>query len=390
MKKTALIALFALLLASTSLLAQDPANDAYIKAMTENDVAQRVRLLKEWINQYGAGHQYENFANATVCAAQYTGKTPADTIKYGEKALNLGGLDDSTKAQVLVNVASAYLAQNPSKARNYAGQLIQTATTAKGQKAQEGQAKVWDQLIGAGHYLQGQAFQKENNPKGAVDAYIQSYRILKTKQIVTTLAQIGKSLYDGKDYASAEKAFALAVPILNDFGSVTLYAKTLHRAGKKSDALKFYKQSYDKRKTGEVAYNIGLLQANDAQSNANLANETIQYLLDASFLSQANSQKAMKMAEGLYFHHNPEYNQKVQELIAKNKNLEQMTNTFNSKFGDKTEEDLSEAEKTEMENLLAGIEREQKAIAQLQTEQQTALEKFTALVEQAKQRLGVK
>jgi hypothetical protein len=390
MKKTALIALFAVLLACTSLLAQDPANDAYIKAMTENDVAQRIRLLKDWLNQYGSGHQYENFANATICAAQYTGKTPADTIKYGEKAISLGGLDDSTKAQVLVNLASAYLAQNPSKARNYAGQLIQTANSAKGQKAQEGQEKVWNQLIGAGHYLQGQAFQKENNPKGAVDAYINSYRILKTKQIVTTLAQMGKTLYDSRDYASAEKAFRVAVPVLNDFGSVTLFAKTLHRAGKKSDALKYYKQSYDKRKTGEVAYNIGLLQASDAQSNANLANETIQYLLDASFLSQANSEKAMKMAEGLYFHHNPEYNQKVQELIAKNKNLEQMTNSFNSKFGDKEEEDLSEAEKTEMENLLATIEREQKAIGQLQAEQQAALEKFTALVEQAKQRLGVK
>ena len=73
-----------------------------------------------------------------------------------------------------------------------------------------------------------------------MDSYIKSYNIPKTKQIATSLAQTGKSLYDGKDYASAEKAFRVAVPVLGDFGSITLYAKTLHRTGKKPDAVKFY------------------------------------------------------------------------------------------------------------------------------------------------------
>lgn len=391
MKKTALIAIALVLIAFSPLLAQDPANDEYITAMTTNDLGQRVRLLRDWLNKYGgSGHQYENFANATICTTQYTGKTPADTIKYGENALNKGGLDDSTKSQVLVHVASVYLEQNPSKARNYASQLIQTATNAKGEKANEGSSQVWDQLIGAGHFLQAEAFKKENNHKSAVDSYIKSYNILKTKQIATSLAQSGKSLYDGKDYATAEKAFRVAVPALEDFGSITLYAKTLHRAGKKPDAIKFYKQSYQKRKTGEVAYNIGLLLAPQAQSNATVANEAIQYLLDASFLSQANSENAMKMAEGLYFHHNPEYNQKVQDIQAKSQSLEQMTKSFNDKFGDKTEEDLSEAEAKEMKTMLARIDAEQKALTQLQTEQQNALGQFSQLVEQTKQKLDVK
>ncbi len=391
MKRIALIALALVLIAFSPLSAQDPANDEYIKAMTTSDLGQRVRLLKDWLNKYGgSGHQYENFACATICTTQYTGKTPADTIKYGENALNLGSLDGSTKSQVLVHVASVYLGQNPAKARNYANQLIKTATNEKSQKANDGSAKAWDQLIGAGHYLQGEAFKKENNHKSAVDSLIKSYNILKTKQIVTSLAQSGKSLYDSKDYASAEKAFRVAVPALGDFGSITLYAKTLHHAGKKTDAIKYYKQSYQKRKTGEVAYNIGLLLAPQAKSNASVANETIQYLLDASFLSQANSQKAMKMAEGLYFHHNPEYNQKVQAIQAKNQSLEQLTKSFNNKYGDKAEEDLSEAETKEMESILARIDSEQKAITQLQTDQQNALGQFTQLVEQTKQKLDVK
>ena len=390
MKKTALIAIALVLFAYSPLIAQDPANDEYIKAMTSNDQGERVRLLKDWLTQYGAGHQYENFANATICTAAYTGKTAADAIKYGEKALSIGGLDDSTKAQVLVQLASVSLQQSPSKARDYAGQLIQAATAAKGKKEQEGQAQVWNQLIGAGYYIQAESYKKESNAKSALDAYLQSYNILKSKEIATSLAQIGKSLYDSKDYASAEKAFKVAVPALGDFGSVTLYAKTLHRAGKKPEALKYYKESYNKRKTGEVAYNIGLIMAPQAQSNAGVAQETIQYLLDASFLSQANSERAMKMAEGLYFHHNPEYNRKVQEIQAKMPDLEALTKEYNDKFGEKDVEDLSTAEKSEMDSLWGLIEIEQKAVEKLQAEQQAELGKFTQIVEQTKQKLGVK
>lgn len=391
MKKTALIAIALVLLAFSPLLAQDPANDEYIKAMTSNDIAQRVKLLKEWLNKYGStSHQYENFANATICTAQYTGKTAADTIQYGEKALSIGGLDDSTKAQVLVTLSSVYLQQDPSKARKYANQLIQTATTAKGKKEQEGQDQIWNRMIGAGHFIQAEAYKKENNPKSALDAYLKSYNILKSKEVATSMAQMGKSLYEKKDYANAEKAFQTAVPALGDFGSITLYAKTLHRAGKKTEALKYYKQSYEKRKTGEVAYNIGLLMAPQAQNNATVSQETIQYLLDASFLSQANSEKAMKMAEGLYFHHNPGYNRKVQEIQAKMPDLEALTKEYNDKFGEKDEEDLTSAEKSEMDSLLALIDIEQKAIEKLQAAQQAELGKFTQMVEQTKQRLGVK
>ncbi len=391
MKKTALIAIALVLFAYSPLLAQDPANDEYIKAMTTNEMAQRVKLLKEWLNKYGGtGHQYENFANATICTAQYTGKTAADTIQYGEKAMSIGGLDDSTKAQVLATIASVYLQQDPSKARNYGNQLIQTSTAAKGKKEQEGQGQLWDRFIGAGHLIQAEAYKKENNPKSALDAYLKCYNILKTKEIATSVAQMGKSLFDKKDYANAEKAFQLAVPALGDFGSITLYAKTLHRAGKKPEALKYYKQSYEKRKTGEVAYNIGILMAPQAQSSAAVAQETIQYLLDASFLSQANSESAMKLAEGLYFHHNPGYNRKVQAIQARMPDLEALTKEYNDKFGEKDVEDLSTAEKSEMDSLLGLIEIEQKAVEKLQAEQQAELGKFTQMVEQTKQKLGVK
>ncbi len=377
----------------STLAAQDTAaNDEYITAMTKNDPSERAQLLKTWLNKYGgSGHQYENFANATVCTAQYPGKTSAETIKFGEAALKIGGLDTSTKAQVLTIVAAMYVStgDNLSQAKSYASQVVKIANTAKGQSAEAGNSQVWNQMSGSAYFIQGQAFEKESNLKGAVEAYTSSYQILKNKQIATSLAQLGKSAYEAKDYATAQKAFSIAVPVLKDFGSTTLYAKALHRGGKKSEAIKYYKESYNIRKTGEVAYNLGILLAPNGASNASAANEAIEYLLAASFLSPSNSEKAMKLAEGLYFNQNPQYNQVVQDIQTKNQSLEQMTKTFNSKFGDKAEDDLTDAEKKEIATLLANIEKNQKDITGLQAQQQTELEKFQTRISQTKQKLGI-
>jgi hypothetical protein len=112
--------------------------------------------------------------------------------------------------------------------------------------------------------------------------------------------------------------------------------------------------------------------------------------LDASFLSQANSKKAMDLAQRLFFNHEvPGYNDKIKELSDRSANLEALTKKFNDEFGEKDEEDLSDAEKAEMEKILKDIEAEQKAIEKIQAEQQEALEKFNALIEQTKKRLGI-
>jgi len=393
MKRTALITLSAILILVTSLPAQDTAaNDAYIKAMTSNDVGEKATLLKDWVATYGGkGQQYENFACATLCTINYPGKTPEDIINYGEKAITLGGLDDSTKCQVLLQVSAVYThkGQNLAKAKNYSQQIVQISQAAKGKESEANNAKMWNQLVGAGYFTKAQAMEKNGELKDAVTAYINSYNILKNKQIITSIAKLGKSLYDSKAYADAEKAFATAVPILKDYGSTTLYAKTLHRLGKKSEAINYYKQSYGKKRSGEIAYNIALLLAPQAQTSATVGQETVQFFLEASFLSPANSKKAMEYAQGLYFKHNPAYNEKIQALQTKSKNLETLTNTFNSKFGEKEEEELSEAEKKEMNSILAQIDSEHKAITTLQTEQQTELEKFNQLIAQTKQKLGI-
>ncbi|MDH4218910.1 MAG: hypothetical protein OEY18_06715 [Candidatus Aminicenantes bacterium] len=394
MRKTVISTLILLVFTCSLLPAQNnAANDAYVKAMTTPDPTQKARLLKDFLSNY-SGTQYENFANAELCTLQYNGKTPRETIDYGEKALALGGLDDLTKSKVLFILANMYTTQgqNLAKANDYASQLVQIAKTNKSKDSGLAPATAWNQFIGGGYYVQGQALEKNKNFRGAVDAYINSYNMLKDPRILNDLKRLGKSLYDGKAYNDAEKALKIATDNAKDFASIYLYAKALHRNGKTEEALSHYKQAYLKQKNGEIAFNIGIIQAKKAEKNAQFTDEALQYLLDASFLSQANSKKAMQMAESLYFLSKKElkYNEKVQELQQRTKNLEELTTAFNQKFGEKEEEELSDSEKKEMKDMLKQIEAEQETLKKLEAETQAALAGFQSLLDKTKQRLDIK
>jgi len=383
MRKTALTTtILILFLFSLSIAQENPCDQAYIKAMTAKDANQKANLLKDFLARCaGKGSQYENFAHAELCKLGYAGKTEQETIDHGEKALALGGLDDVTKYTVLVTVAAMYgkTGTNLEKGKSYAAQA-----------AQIGQAQKNNQLVGAAHYVRGQVLHKAKDYKGAVKAYVTSYNILKNKQIAGELAKLGKSLYEAKAYTDAAGALKIANAALGNFGTTVLYAKSLHRSGKTGEALTYYKQAYTKKKSGELAYNIGLILAKQSNSGNNGSAEAIKYLLEASFLSQSNSKKAMELAQQLFFNHEvPGYNEQIKKLESKNKSLKNLTDTFNSKFGEKAEEDLSDAEKAEMNKMLKQIETEQKAIETIQAEQQKALEKFQALIAQAKTRLGI-
>ena len=383
MKRSVLTVITLTLLLVFPVLSQENSCDqAYIKAMTTADAGQRTKLLKDYLAQCsGKGSQYENFAYANLCVTPYSGKTAAETIEYGEKAITLGGLDDLMKFQVLIHVAAVYGQQgtNLAKAKNYAQQAIQLG------KSQDN-----NQLVGAGYYVRGQVQQKSNDLKGASNSYISAYNILKNKQIANDLKKVAKGLYDAKAYADAAKAWKVCVGVVNNYACVVYLANSLNRSGQKDEALTYYKQAYTTQKKGDVAYNIGVLLASKSNSNNNGSSEAITYLLDASFLSQANSKKAMDLAQRLYFNHEvPGYNEKIKDLSDRSTKLETLTNGFNEKFGEKDEEDLSDAEKVEMEKILKQIETEQKAIEKLQAEQQQALEKFNALIEQTKTRLGI-
>jgi len=390
-----LLAIFSFLAAP--LFAQNACDDAYIRAMTEKNPAQQAQLLKDFLSKCaGTGSQYENFANANLSLLNYPGKTPAEAISYGEKAVSLGGLDDLTKCQIMLQLSALYSqsGQNLEKAKSYGLQVTEVAKAAKS-KETEGSttsADQWNKMIGAGYFTMGQAQEKAKDYRGAVDSYANSYALLKNPQIMASIKKLGKTLYDAKAYADAEKAFHTAYTVTKDNDIAVVYAQSLYRNNKDAEALALFKEIYGRQKSGEVAYNIGIILAKEAKTNPAATTEAIRYLLEASYTYAPKSQEAMKLAETLFFLNNKElrYNETVSEILAKGKKIEELTNAYNTKFGNKDEEDLSDGEKNEMKIILANIETEKKTLEKLQSEQNVAIAKFNKLLDDTKLRLGIK
>lgn len=396
MSKKGVILLTLTLFVFSSLSAQtNECDESYIKAMTAQSPAQRAQLLKDFLAKCaGKGNQYENFAYANLSLIDYPGKTPKEAIDYGEKALAIGGLDDLTKCQVFIQVSALYgqAGQNLEKAKTYASQVVEVAKAAKTKESAEQSSAQWNQFIGAGYFTLGQAQEKSKDYKDAVDSYVNSYNLLKNVKIMAGIKKLGKMLYDAKDYAGAEKAFKASYAATKDFDSTLFYAKSLYRNNKNGESLQYFKEAYAKQKSGEIAYNIGIILAKEAKTNPAVSAEAIRHLLEASCTYPSQSQQAMSLAENLFFLSNKDfkYNETVTQIQEKNKKIEELTNAYNAKFGNKEEEDLSDAEKQQMKTLLANIDAEKKALEKLQSDQGLAIAKFNKLLEETKQRLGIK
>ena len=390
MKKAILSAIVVALVLSGVAYGQSESDQAYIKAMTANSPAERATLLKDFMSKFGGkGVQYENFANANLCIIGWQGKTEQETITYGEKALALGGLDNVLKCQVLTNLAANFAKLGQiDKTKATAAQLIQAATEAK---AKEPEAANWNAMIGAGHYLTAQALDKAKDIKGALEQYMTSYGILKDAKILAEVKKLAKALYDAKNYADAEKSFrTLAQHNPKDTESQSLIAQCLYKDGKVAEAMALWKDSFAKSKSGDLAYNIGITLAREAKTNPALTNDAIKYLLDAAFLSPAKSKDARALAESLYFSSDKEWNNRVKLMQESKALIDDWAKTINTKFGDKSEEDLSPDQRREYRKIKESIDKEQKTLDALSAQQKAGVDGFNRLLEGEKSKLGIK
>lgn len=393
MKKTVIVILTLFLLMCIFLLGQtEESHQAYIKAMSAPSLEQKIQLLKDYLAKYkGQGTENENYVYAYLCLYCSQANKLNEAADYGETAVTVSGLDDSTKVQVYLTLGSIYtrLGKNLEKAKNYAMQVVDIARLNKDKESSTTTPAQWNQLMGAGYYTHAQAQEKAKQNKGAVDSYIKSYELLKNPQILNDLKKAGKALYDFNFFKDAEVAFQFLSMYLKDFESYTYYAKSLHKNGNKNEALIYFKKAYEKKKSGEIAYNIGIILAGNSKSNPSLNQDAIGYLLEASFLSPAHSQKARELAEGIFFNlpENKEYNRIAKEILEKNKKLEELVSVYNEKVEEYKGQEITKKQQKILDDFAADIEAEQSKIEKLKSEQQVYVDKFNKLLEDAKKRL---
>jgi tetratricopeptide (TPR) repeat protein len=394
MKRTILTVLFLTLISSGLAQAQNPGDEAYIKAMQANSPAEKVKLLKEFLAQYGGqGNQYENYACANLCVIQFqTGQLNQETISYGEKAIAGGGIDDLMKSQVLWAVAATNLHLNQAdKAKAAAAQVIQVATTAKGKESEAANAAAYNQLIGGSYFITAQALVKTKDIKGALEAYLRSYNILKDPKILAEVKKMGQTMYKADDFAGAEQVYRFLAQTGKDPEAANFIAQILYKQGKTAEAVALFKENYNKKKTGEMAYNIGILLAKEAETNPALKSEALNYLLDAAILGTTDgkrAQQARDIAQNLFMSQDKEWNDRVKAIQESQKLIDEWVKEINSKFGDKSEDELSSDQKREYKILMGNIDKEKKIIEGYQAQQKATMDKWDKLVFEARKRLG--
>lgn len=395
MKKTVLTTfLVVLFISSVSLSQTSEAYDDYINAMAAPSLPQKIKLLKDYLAKYkGRGTQHENYVYANLCIFSSQTNNLNESIEYGENALTVGGLDDSTKSQLYITLSTIYttLGKNLEKAKNYAMQVVEIAQANKDKESATTTPEQWNQLMGAGYYIHAQAQDKAGQNKGAVSSYIKSYNILKNKQILNDLRKAGKALYDFKFYKDAEEAFKMTSDILQDYESYSYLGKCLFKSGKKEEAVTYFKKAYAKKKGGELAYNIGIILAGNSKTEPS-PQEAIHYLLEASFLSPSHSEKARALAESLFFNspENSEYNKLAKDISEKGKKLGELIEIYNEKIESKKEDELTEKQRKIMKEMLVDIETQEAEIKKLEAKQSIYTSKFNKLLEETKKRLGIK
>ncbi|MGD1010063.1 MAG: tetratricopeptide repeat protein [Candidatus Aminicenantales bacterium] len=381
MKKTLWTAV-TLVFLLTGLLAAQTADEEYLKAMQMSDKCQQIQALDAYIAQYaGKGGQYDAYAYAYYCLTPCAAKNAQKAIDYGEKALTMSGIDADMKVGIIYTIAETYSKSGqPDKAKATAQRLIDmgkaASDSAKGAKLQA-----------AGYVLIGTFAEKSGDYGAAAASYITAYGILKDPSITKQLNNLASTLYKSQKYVEAEKVFREFYAADQGPESASLLAQTLYKEGKVDEALAIYREAYSKKRTANLALNIAVILNKEAKTKPSLKPEAINALIEAGLLNPAQQKNLHQAALNLYISDSPDLAAINTQIEEHNRNIADMTKTYNDKYGTKSDDDLTGAEKVSMKKLNAAIESEKQAIEQIKAQQKNVLDKFNQLVAQVRARL---
>ncbi len=369
----------AMMLLLAGLASAQSADEQYLKAMQIADKCQQVQALDAYITQYaGKGGQYDAYAYAYYCITPCATKDNQKAVDYGEKALTMGGIDDSVKLTIMGTIPNIYASMGQmDKARASVQRIID-----------RGKANGDPKLQAAGHVLIGQFAEKAGDYGSAAQAYITAYGIAKDPRISKLLNNLASTLYKNQKYADAEKVFRQFYASDQGPESASLLAQTLYKQGKIGEALAVYREAYARKKTPGLAQNIAIILNKEVKTNPALKDEAIEALIEAGLLIPAQQKSFHQQAFNLYVSSSPELadiNAKIQEH---NKAIEDLTKTYNDKYGSKSEDELTGSEKRSMQKLTDAIESEKRAIEQIKSSQSGIQQKFNELVAKVRAKLG--
>lgn len=276
-KKLAVIG-FILIFLSVGLFSSDrERKEFYLKAVNEQDMSQKVVLLKEFIQKYGSVEDdFLRYVYIQLSDTAYKLKRYDDTITYGEKSLEFPDISGGNKQRVLFMVANAYhvTKQSPEKAIEYTKSMIQLTEhiIVNSEKANmppekrkvfiDSQKKFY--ILGGHRLLTLIIYEKaKQNPELLPDAAkkaVEFYKLDPNKNTARMVLSLANELYKKRKIKEAIAAVE-EVTDENEMNERTanFLASMYYKDGNKTKAIVYYEKAYTLKKKVSTALKLGKL-----------------------------------------------------------------------------------------------------------------------------------
>lgn len=352
-----LIALFAFCLDQT---------DEYASAVSKISPEERIKAFKEYLKKFSDSkfHKYV-YANLALNYNQL-GKY-MEAIFNAEKALEYKDLEPDWKVQMFLVIANSYASHQEikdfNKALNYADKALNLS-----------KSQGFTTLANAA-----------SNAKNII------YNMINKNGVVEI-----RALFENKQYEEViDLVNKIDGSMKDDFAVLRCYAFSLYRTKRIEDALKVFEKAYSRKKTGEIANSIAIIQFSKSKNDKKLLDISIEYFVRAGhhFLKEGNqkmSEKATARAQHLFFNEKYGINGKLTEVQEKYRKFDdeygQLINDYNAAIKKNEGKDIKEEEKKievmekrikELESVLAKKEEE---LEKLEAEQRKLYIEFQNLI----------
>ncbi|MFB0564533.1 MAG: hypothetical protein ACETWK_02505 [Candidatus Aminicenantaceae bacterium] len=352
-----LIALFAFCLDQT---------DEYASAVSKISPEERIKAFKEYLKKFSDSkfHKYV-YANLALNCNQL-GKY-MEAIFNAEKALEYKDLEPDWKVQMFLVIANSYASHQEikdfNKALNYADKALNLS-----------KSQGFTTLANAA-----------SNAKNII------YNMINKNGVVEI-----RALFENKQYEEViDLVNKIDGSMKDDFAVLRCYAFSLYRTKRIEDALKVFEKAYSRKKTGEIANSIAIIQFSKSKNDKKLLDISIEYFVRAGhhFLKEGNqkmSEKATARAQHLFFNEKYGINGKLTEVQEKYRKFDdeygQLINDYNAAIKKNEGKDIKEEEKKievmekrikELESVLAKKEEE---LEKLEAEQRKLYIEFQNLI----------
>lgn len=279
---------------------QEEAYKLYINAINEKNIDTKIKLLEQYIAQYGKiGLDYDKYVYANLAISYNQKSNHEKTVEYGEKTLNFQDIDILTKINLYLMVSGAYneLNRNLEKASNYAKMAKDLATAQMESGSNVLSHDQWTKLIAGATFIEGSLQVKKGELKDGTEKWIEAYKVLKSPQILRQFKVNGINQYTQKKFPNAELFFRSHYELSGDPETAYWLAKTYFFLSKYDDAERYSLIAYDKRKNSEIALNLGIIY-----NKKNKSDEALKYFAEAVVLNSHSkfSADAKKYLESLY------------------------------------------------------------------------------------------